>query len=171
MQHVFKRLRHGILRLVVAAALAAAGAEAARAAPLDDAFAAYGRKEYAAAMALARPLADAGDGWAAYLVGRMIDLGQGVIYDDVAALQWYLQAAAKGVPDAQLAAARLYEMGESILQDFPAAWAWAAVAADQGLDEAAKYRDHMRQFLIGQDNDVARANYENWGAYRTTERR
>ena len=99
MQSVFNRLRHGILGLVVAAALAAAGAEAARAAPLDDAFAAYGRKEYAAAMALARPLADAGDGWAAYLVGRMIDLGEGVIYDDVAALQWYLQAAAKGVPD------------------------------------------------------------------------
>ena len=171
MQRAFTPLRHGILRLVVVAALAATGAGAAGAAPLDDAFAAYGRKDYAAAMALARPLADSGDGWAAYLVGRMTDLGEGVIYDDVAAMQWYLKAAAKGVPEAQLAAARLYEMGESILQDFPAAWAWAAVAADQGLDEAAKYRDHIKQFLIGQDANAARANYENWSAFRTTERR
>lgn len=171
MRRVLGALRNGILRLIVASALGTAGMAAAGAAPLEDAFAAYGRKDYAAAMALARPLADASDGWAAYLVGRMTDLGEGVIYDDVAALQWYLKAAAKGVPEAQLAAARLYEMGESILQDFPAAWGWAAVAADQGLDEAAKYRDHIRQFLIGQDNNTARANYENWSAYRTTERR
>ena len=56
MQRAFTPLRHGILRLVVVAALAATGAGAAWAAPLDDAFAAYGRKDYAAAMALARQI-------------------------------------------------------------------------------------------------------------------
>ena len=53
----------------------------ASAGPLEDGVAAYRQGDFAAAMRLLRPLADAGDAKAEFHLGRMYALGEGVGQD------------------------------------------------------------------------------------------
>ena len=70
------------------------------AAPMDDAFAAYKRGDYAQALKILRPLVAQGDASAQNNIGGMYYSGYGVTQDYQEALKWYRLAAAQGEPDA-----------------------------------------------------------------------
>lgn len=57
---------------------------------------AWGQGDYGRAVAIWRPLADAGDGDAQFNMGQAYKLGNGVPADSAAALEWFRKAAAQG---------------------------------------------------------------------------
>lgn len=69
--------------------------------PFEDGVAAYNRKDYAAASALFKPLAEQGNAPAQYSLGLMYRNGRGVPKDDQQAVFWYRKAADQGNADAQ----------------------------------------------------------------------
>jgi TonB family protein len=71
---------------------AATGAKAG----IDGVEAALGRNDPAAAVILARPLAEAGDSEAQFVVGLLTDIGAGVRLDHAAAEAWIAKAAGQG---------------------------------------------------------------------------
>jgi TPR repeat protein len=76
-------------------------ADAARAATVEDAIAAYKRKDYASALSLFRSLAEAGDPRAQNDLGAMYSKGDGVPQDYAEAVKWHRRAAEQGYPQAQ----------------------------------------------------------------------
>jgi TPR repeat protein len=95
--------------------------------------AAYRQGDFAAAMRLLRPLADAGDAKAEFHLGRMYALGQGVGQDPRQAVAWYRKAAEHGDAEAEfvLGVMSLDRSGAS--QDAGQAVAWLRKAADKGV--------------------------------------
>ena len=71
------------------------------AAPIDEASAAYDKKDYERALKLLKPLAVQGNVDAQYLLSRLYQDGKGVPQDYEEALKWYRLAAAQGNSDAQ----------------------------------------------------------------------
>ena len=64
--------------------------------PREDLLAAYSREDYAAAWALAKPLAQSGDEIAEYLTGKLLHDGNGTSQDNKEAVVWLRKAAEKG---------------------------------------------------------------------------
>jgi TPR repeat protein len=100
--------------------------------PLDQATAALDRRDYAAALRLLQPLADAGDTAAQRELGTLYRYGHGVPKDEVAARGWYLKAADQDDPGAEANLAIMYELGEGVPKDPAEAAKWFRKAADQG---------------------------------------
>jgi uncharacterized protein len=69
--------------------------------PVEDAVAAYGRREYATVLRLLRPLANQGDADAQMRLGFMYHFGRGVPQDYAEAVKWYRLAADQGNASAQ----------------------------------------------------------------------
>jgi len=93
-------MRH-MLALGATALLIATPAQAQTAALPDGANVkagvdAWGQGDYGRAVAIWRPLADAGDGDAQFNMGQAYKLGNGVPADSAVALEWYRKAAAQG---------------------------------------------------------------------------
>jgi uncharacterized protein len=102
----------------------------------DAAYAAFDKGNFAAAMRLARPLADAGDARARSLVGYLYYHARGVKQDDVEALKWFRLAADQGDASAQLHLGNMHAQGQGVPQDQAAAGRWYRLAADQGYAQA-----------------------------------
>jgi TPR repeat protein len=100
------RLLTMILVLVMCGAAAPAGAN-----PIEDAVAAYNKRDFATALRLLRPLADQGNAEAQNNLGIMYRNGQGVPRDAAAALTWFHKAAEQGEPVAQLNIGLMYYFG------------------------------------------------------------
>ncbi|MDR6952186.1 TPR repeat protein [Ancylobacter sp. 3268] len=103
-------------------------------APLDAAYGAFQRGDYAAALKLAVERANsAQDPVAMVLAAEILSQGYGVVEDRAAARQWYEAAAAKGNADAQfaLAALKLKEAGNNA-QTKSEALPLLRAAAEQG---------------------------------------
>ena len=140
--------------------------QGAAADPIDDGLAAFAAEEYATALEILLPLAEAGNPDAAYTVGIIYDFGRGVNQDDMAAGVWYRIAAEQGMPEAQLAMGTLFDTGEGILQNVVEAYAWSAIAADQGLGRAERLRDSVSSVMSRLDRRNAeslKAKY--WDLY------
>ncbi|MFY9970589.1 MAG: tetratricopeptide repeat protein [Roseiarcus sp.] len=122
--------------LQIGGCLALALTGLASADPLEDGVAAYRQGDFAAAMRLLRPLADAGDAKAEFHLGRMYALGQGVGQDPRQAVAWYRKAAERGDAEAEfvLGVMSLDRSGAS--QDAGQAVAWLRKAADKGVFNA-----------------------------------
>ena len=86
---------------VAAAAIWSALSCAGQAAPNPQAFAAYQKGDYAAALKLLLPQATAGDPDAQYSVGAMYNNALGVEADHASAARWFARSAAKGNVHAQ----------------------------------------------------------------------
>jgi TPR repeat protein len=108
----------------------------ARAAPFDDAIAAYKRGDYESALQLFRPLAEQGDAKAQGNLGRMYDYGRGVKKDQVQAIHWYRMAADQGLADAQTSLGYLYLLGDGTDKNYTQAMMWFAMAAQHGNADA-----------------------------------
>jgi hypothetical protein len=101
--------------------------------PLEDAKAAYQRRDYATALRLWRPLAEHGDANAQLKIGHMYAHGEGVPQDFVEGVRWYRRAAEQGHASAQDSLGFSYYRGEGVPQNYSEAAKWLRLAADQGL--------------------------------------
>ena len=110
--------------------------------PFEDGVSAYERRDFARALQLWQPLADAGNPSAQDRVGRLYAAGEGVVPDAGRAAEWFKKAAEQANPDAQLRLGKYYLSGDGPLQrDSAAGLALVQRAADQGLADA--------QFALG----------------------
>ncbi|HET9458700.1 MAG TPA: SPOR domain-containing protein [Sphingomicrobium sp.] len=87
--------------LAIAAGLSALSAPAFAQRTVRDGIEAWQRADYAAAVAIWRPLAEKGDSDAAFNLGQAYRLGRGVSVDLAVAQKWLIQAANAGHLDAQ----------------------------------------------------------------------
>jgi len=113
---------------------------------MRSAAAAYERKDFAAAIAVWRPLAEAGNAEAQTLLGAMYWSGEGVQRDHKEAAKWYLRAAEKGYARAQNDIGFMYGFGEGVPpKDNVQAFKWLSLAVrnytaknQERLDQATK---------------------------------
>ncbi len=126
-------LRQRILRALVLA-LVVTLPPAASAGPLEDADTAYNRRDYATALKLYMPLADAGNPEAQFSVGIMYSLGFGVARSPIEAARLWRLAAANG--HARAAHLLAHYAVNGILDGQPneaEAFRWDLLAAELGL--------------------------------------
>jgi TPR repeat protein len=99
---------------------------------------AYAKGDYATALKLLQPLAEAGNAGAQYGLGVLYRNGKGVARDLGEAVSWYRKSAEQGNPFAEYDLATMYGEGLGVAQSYPDALGWYRRAADQG-DPRALY--------------------------------
>ena len=97
-----------VISMLVIAGQALAG-------PLDDANAAFAKKDYPTALSLWRPLAEAGNAEAQRGLGILYDNGLAVARDKNQAVDWYRKAAAQGDAQAEYRLGMKFVMGNGVL--------------------------------------------------------
>ncbi len=127
-------IRAHLLGLTVAAFVAGA----AGAGPLEDAQAAYERKDFATAQRLWSPLAEQGVADAEFGLGRLFLFGNGVIQDGAQAVSWLSRAAANGRTNVGWLLGQIYDgdldvLGLNVVPDSAEAVRWYRVAAEGGF--------------------------------------
>ena len=123
---------------------------------------AYDAGETARAYAIWSNLAAHGDDQAAMNLAAMLDQGNGVARDPVAALHWYTVAAEHGSPEAEFDVGIMLDSGRGTDRDVASAAVWYA--------RAATHRHRRAEYNLGQlyavgegvprNPDVARAWYK-----------
>jgi uncharacterized protein len=120
------------LKHLVAAALMGAASWSLAAQTVKSGIEAWQRSDYAAAVAIWRPLAEKGDADASFNLGQAYRLGRGVPINLAAAKIWFERAANKGHIDAQSTLGlMLFENG-----DRAGGIKWLKIAADRGEPRA-----------------------------------
>jgi hypothetical protein len=110
---------------------------------MKSAAGAYERKDFATAIAVWRPLAEAGNAEAETLLGAMYWSGEGVTRDHKEAAKWYLRAAGKGYARAQNDIGFMYGFGEGVPpKDNLQAYKWLSLAV---RNYTAKNQDRLDQ--------------------------
>jgi Sel1 repeat len=104
--------------------------------PVDAAYAAHQKGDYAAALRLVRAPAEQGDARAQSLLGLIYSSGHVAPRDDREATKWFRSAADQGDAVAQLQMGVMYSEGRSVPQDYSEAARWYQLAADRGNPEA-----------------------------------
>src|SRR5262250_1684755 len=99
---------------------------------------AFQKTDYAKALRLARPLAEAGDPRAEAVLGSAYYRGRGVPQNDSEAAKWFRLAADKGNAVARFTLGVMYGEGRGVPQDYAEAARWYRRAAEQG-DAQAQY--------------------------------
>jgi uncharacterized protein len=142
-----------LVALVALLALLAWPAQAQDADPFARGMLAANAREFAEAVRLWRPLAEAGDARAAYLVAMTIERGEGLPSADPAeAARYYALAARAGHAEAGNAlAVMLVEGRGGLARDPVEAWAWFALAAERGSGFAAPNRDRLGGRLAAEE--------------------
>jgi TPR repeat protein len=112
----------------VAGAEQAAAPAVAAAGSVQDGWDAFGRGDYAGALAIWEPIAEQGDVSMQLLVGSIYDFGQGVPQDDAAAVKWYELAAAQGSAKGQYQAGAVYARSPQV-KDPVQGYKWLTIAA------------------------------------------
>ncbi len=133
--------------LLCVCALSVSGAGAAYAGPVEDAIAAYERKDYATALKIWRDGAELGFSFAQNNLGRMYDNGEGVPENDAEAVKWYRLAADQGNASAQYDLGYMYARGEGVPENFVQAYKWWNLAAAQGNDKAKKSKAVLEEIM------------------------
>jgi TPR repeat protein len=108
---------------------------------------AYKSGDYATALQLWRPLAEAGSAEAQFNLGLIYANGRGVDTNNTAAAGWYERAARQGFVRAQYNLASLLEAGEDISPDPVLAYAWFKLAAAQKHADSKKRRKRVAKTL------------------------
>jgi uncharacterized protein len=129
--------RHPIKEAFVETA-AAVGIAGPRGDAVAAADAAFQKGDYARALKLARPLANAGNPRAQAIVGFAYYRGRGVTHDDAEGAKWLRSAADQGDAPARFTLGVMYGEGRGVPQDFAEAAHWYRLAAEQG-DAQAQY--------------------------------
>jgi TPR repeat protein len=94
----------------------------------QDGWDAFGRGDYAGALAVWQPLAEQGDVPMQLLVGSIYDLGQGVPQDDAEAAKWYERAATRGSAKGQYQLGSIYARSAQVKDPFQG-YKWLTIAA------------------------------------------
>jgi hypothetical protein len=125
--------------------------------PVDamaDAQRAFDAKRYADALALYRPLAEAGNAQAQKRLGDIYSEGLGVSRDLVSAIGWYEKAALQGEIAAQMRLGALYAAGGAT-GNYNIAYIWYGTAALLGSNEAKAQRDKVAAQLQPIERETA----------------
>ena len=123
----------------------------------DQARTAHERGDYAAEVAIVRPLAEKGLPFAQFNLGVLYDQGKGVPQDNALAMQWYRKAAEQGLPQAQINLGIMYEQGQGVKPDYAQAYFWYALADTQGDSQAPQAKqDLAKKMTPAQIEDVER---------------
>lgn len=101
-------------------------------AEFDAGLQAMGRHDGAAAYREFLPLAQAGEADAEYVVGRVLELGEGVPKDLAGAAQWFRRAAEHGLLSGMLAYGQSLVSGHGVPQDRATGTQWITKAAEGG---------------------------------------
>jgi len=114
--------------------------------PLEDAWNAYKRGDFATALEIWRPRATQGVAFAQLSVGIMYYSGQGVPQDYGEAAKWYRLAAEQGNATAQSNLGSMYYSGQGVPQNYVQAYMWVDLAASRSSaredrDEAVSNRN------------------------------
>lgn len=109
----------------------------------DQARSAHERGDYAAEVALIRPMAEKGVAFAQFNLGVLYDQGKGVPQDNALAMQWYQKAAEQGLPQAQINLGIMYEQGQGVKADYVRAYFWYALADAQGDGQAPQAKQDL----------------------------
>jgi TPR repeat protein/WD40 repeat protein len=105
-----------------------------------------------------RKAAEADDRRGQYWMGYLTSIGvPGVERSADQAASWYLKAANKGHPPAQVALGRLYELGEGVPQSDETALYWFRKAAEQGYTEACDLVGQMIESGRGTESSISDA--------------
>jgi hypothetical protein len=102
----------------------------------DPGQSAYAAGRFIDALRIWRPRAEQGDARAAFGLGLLYDLGEGVGQDAAAAYGWYRRAAEDGYVPAQFNIAVMYDSGVGIARSSTEAALWYARAAAHGYARA-----------------------------------
>lgn len=94
----------------------------------QDGWDAFGRGDYAGALAIWQPLAEQGDVNMQLLLGSIYDLGQGVPQDDAEAVKWYELAANQGSAKGQYQLGAVYARSAQVKDPFQG-YKWLTIAA------------------------------------------
>src|SRR4029077_5015799 len=79
--------------------------------PLSDGVNAYGRKDYATAKRILRPLAERGSAIAQFYLGLSYERGKSVSESEAEAVNWFRKAAEQGLAASQAALGTRYFIG------------------------------------------------------------
>jgi TPR repeat protein len=161
--HNSNRSPHWVIVLLVTAGIATS----AMAAPRDYVDQALARGDYAQALAILLPRAQARDSVAEYQLSVLYGSGRGVPQNYVLQAMWCHDAAEQGYAPAQLGLARLYDRGLGVVPDRIASYVWANLAASRWppgpmLDEATRFRDFARNKLLAPQIDLAQRIAVGW---------
>jgi TPR repeat protein len=149
-----------VRRWIVLAVALAVLAPSARAGSAEEDFrsglSAFNRGDFAAAMALWRPLAESNDPRSQAGIGFLYHRGLGVKTDDTQAAFWLRKAAEQGQAEGQLMLGSLYFFGLGVPQSYATAYAWCELAQDSGQAEAQSCRDAALSSITA-DEDMREA--------------
>lgn len=118
--------------LLAALALVMAGTGGAAAGSFADGYAAHRAGDYAEALRIWTPLAEAGDALAQFNLGIMHTHGRSIGRDHAAAAYWFERSAEQGDPVAAYNLGLIYSEGRGVEQDYETAVHWLAQASSQG---------------------------------------
>jgi TPR repeat protein len=102
-------------------------------------FGAYQAGDYASALTLLRPEAEAGNPIAQNLLGVMNAQGKGTGQNDTEAVRWYRMSANRGYAAAQTNLGLMYQQGRGLDRDLSEARNWYTKAANQGDQRAREF--------------------------------
>ena len=123
----------------------------------QDAADAHKRGDYATALKVLKPLADAGEARAQYSLGRMYQDGQGFTQNDEVAVLWYRLAAEQGHGGALNGLGFMYRNGKGVTLDYIQAHMWWDIAASQGANHAAQNLYDLKKLMTPTDISTAEA--------------
>jgi TPR repeat protein len=103
------------------------------------------------------PLAEQGNSWAQYGVGKMFRRGNGVDQDYVEALKWYRLSAHQGFFNSQFELGAMYALGQGVLQDYVRSHMWYNVASVNGSGFGGTERDEIAAKMTPEDISKAQA--------------
>ncbi len=130
----------------------------------DKALQAYSCVDYEKALGLFKTQAEQGHGLSQYMVGIMLEQGQGAEPDARSAFDWYMRAARQGIADAYFALADMYAKGTSVAKDPVRAFAWFELARQGGHNLAADMLNSLARQLQPEQINQARRFEQEWRA-------
>lgn len=128
--------------------LALAAAAPALGGTFDDGARAFEKKDYAAAAAAWRPLAEAGDPRSQYNLGLILERGLGGPRNEPEAARWYERSANQGYGPAQHRLAQMYAEGRGVAASPVHAYVWFTLAHQaHGEGGTARLIDVQREAI------------------------
>src|ERR1051326_7542961 len=100
--------------------------------PQTDALSAYTNHDYKTALKLLRPMADEGNTFAEFTIGKIYTYGEGVAKDPKKGVPYIQAAADKGLAIAQYHLAQIFLYGNGVPKDTAKAALYFQKAAEQG---------------------------------------
>ena len=148
-------LRYSLAAIILVLCIASP----AIAGPLEDANAAFEKKDYATALRLYRALADQNNAAAQHMLGSMYLTGDGTPRNDAEALKWIRRAADQGNIGALISLALAYREGSiGVQRDLAEAAKLFNLAAEQGNRPAQAMLGRIYQDGQGVPQNLVRAH-------------